>query len=56
MGVFGGYFRLIIGVLLSIEVIRLALAGGIDSAFALGLSVVFILSTAAYFIRKIYFS
>lgn len=56
MGVFGGYFRLIVGVMLSFEVIRLAMAGGMDSVVALGLSLVFLMSTAAYFIRKVYFS
>lgn len=56
MGVFGGYFRLVVGILLSLEVIRLALTGGVDSVVGLGLSLIFLLSTAAYVIRKVYFS
>ena len=52
MGSMGGYFRLGVGIILCVEVLRLAMFGGGESAFATGLAVIFLASTAGFFIRK----
>jgi hypothetical protein len=52
MGTLGGYFRLAVGILLSLEVMRLSVFGCQDSKLALGLALVFLGSTVVYVIRK----
>ncbi|MEM7813785.1 MAG: hypothetical protein QW548_02710 [Candidatus Aenigmatarchaeota archaeon] len=47
----GSWPRLIVGLLLSLEVVRMQLGGG-TSAIALLLAVIFIILTAAYFAFK----
>jgi hypothetical protein len=47
----GSWPRLIVGLLLALEVVRLQFAGGTSLA-ALILAIVFILLTAAYFVFK----
>ena len=49
----GSWLRFIVGILLSIDVVRLALTGGQISATTIGLAVVFLLLALLYAVKRI---
>lgn len=49
---FGSYFRFLIGILLSIEVLRIAFTGDKTSWFAIGMAILFLLSSALFFAKR----
>lgn len=52
MGTFGSYFRLALGILISLEVIRIYAFGGEESFFAMALALAFLASTVIFFLRR----
>ncbi|MBI4174500.1 MAG: hypothetical protein HY517_02545 [Candidatus Aenigmarchaeota archaeon] len=49
----GSWFRYIIGILLSLDVVRIALTGGQLQATTIGLAVIFLLLALLYVVKRI---